>query len=190
MRSNPGPGGTCSVEIDGVCVGFWQRRTAEGVPVFQQVGYWGGQESDLFFVPDRQFAISVLTNSTSGANLLAELGQSGWALNRFCGLSNPPAVPKTQPAGRLAEYEGRYTAKVIRPSGPPDQIVEQAIEVRAADGGLRVTGDNELSLAFYRDEYVFATDPQGLTSRSDFLRGPDDRVAWLRDGGRLWARQG
>ena len=53
-----------------------------------------------------------------------------------------------------------------------------------------MTGDSELSLAFYRDEYVFATDPQGLTSRSDFLRGPDDRVAWLRDGGRLWARQG
>ena len=190
MRSNPGPGGTCSVEIDGVCVGFWQRRTAEGVPVFEQVGYWGGQTSDFFFVPDRQFAITVLTNSTSGASLLAELGQSGWALNQFCSLSNPPALTKAQPAQRLAAHEGRYTAKVIRPSGPPDQIVEQAIEVRAADGGLRVTGDNELSLAFYRDEYVFATDPQGLTSRSDFLRGPDDRVAWLRDGGRLWARQG
>jgi hypothetical protein len=74
--------------------------------------------------------------------------------------------------------------------GPPDQILEQAIELKAADGGLRVTGDSELSLAFYRDEYVLANDPQGQTSRSDFLRGPDGRIAWLRDGGRLWARQG
>jgi hypothetical protein len=93
-------------------------------------------------------------------------------------------------AGRLAEYEGRYTAKVIRPFGPPDQILEQAIELKAPDGELRVTGDIELSLAFYRDEYVLATNSQGETSRSDFLRGPDSRIAWLRDSGRLWARQG
>jgi len=79
---------------------------------------------------------------------------------------------------------------VIPPFGPPDQFLEQAIEVKAADGGLRVTGDSELSLAFYRDEYVLTTDPQGQVNRSDFLRGPDGRVAWLRDGGRLWARQG
>ena len=190
MRSNPGPGGTVTIEIDGVCVGFWQRRTAEGVPVFQHGGSWGGQNSDFFFVPDRQFAFTVLTNSTGGPKLLAELGRSGWALNQFCGLSNPPAVPKAQPAARLAQYVGRYKSQVIPPFGPPDQIMEQAIEVKAANGGLRVTGDSELSLAFYRDEYVLTTDPQGQINRSDFLRGPEGRVAWLRDGGRLWARQG
>jgi CubicO group peptidase (beta-lactamase class C family) len=190
MRSNPGPGGTVTIEIDGVCVGFWQRRTAEGVPVFQHGGSWGGQNSDFFFVPDRQFAFTVLTNSTSGPRLLAELGRSGWALNQFCGLSNPPAVPKAQPAARLAAYEGRYESQVIPPFGPPDQMLKQAIEIKAAGGDLRVTGDNELSLAFYRDEYVLTTDPHGQINRSDFLRGPDGRVAWLRDGGRLWAHQG
>ena len=147
-------------------------------------------DSDFFFVPDRQFAITFLTNSTSGPRLLAELGRSGWALNQFCGLSNPPAVPKAQPATRLAQYEGRYKAQVIPPFGPPDQILDQMIEIKAADGGLRVTGDNDLSLAFYRDEYVLTTDPLGQINRSDFLRGPDGRIAWLRDGGRLWARQG
>ena len=43
MRANPGPGGTITMEIDGVCVGWWQRRTAEGVPVFQHGGSWGGR---------------------------------------------------------------------------------------------------------------------------------------------------
>ncbi len=97
MRSNPGPAGTITMELDGVCVGFWQRRTAEGVPVYQHGGSWGGQNSDFFFVPDRQFAMTVLTNSTSGGRLLYELGRSGWALSQFCGLSNPPAAPKAQP---------------------------------------------------------------------------------------------
>ena len=189
MRSDPGPGGTITMEIDGVCVGWWQRRTAEGGAVFQHGGSWGGQNSDFFFVPERQFAMTVVTNSTSGPALMAELGRSGWALTKFCGLSNPPAEPKPQPAARLKEYEGRYKGWVIPPNGPPDKIVEQMAELKSADGGLRATGDFELSLAFYRDEYVLTTDPDGQVKRSDFLRGPDGRVAWLRDGGRLFALQ-
>jgi hypothetical protein len=35
--------------------------------------------------------MTVLTNSTGGARLMVELGRSGWALTKFCGLSNPPA---------------------------------------------------------------------------------------------------
>jgi CubicO group peptidase (beta-lactamase class C family) len=192
MRSNPGPGGTITMELDGVCVGFWQRRTAEGVPVYQHGGTWGGQISDFFFVPDRQFAMTVLTNSTSGAKLLYEVARSsGWALTQFCGLTNPPAAPKALPPERLAQYEGRYKASVIPPNGPPDKIVDQEIELKAADGGLRVSGDSDTpSLAFYRDEYVLATNSLGQTSRSDFLRGPDGRITWFRDGGRLWRRQG
>ena len=190
MRANPGPGGTITMEIDGVCVGWWQRRTAEGVPVFQHGGSWGGQNSDFFFVPDRQLAMTVLTNSTDGPKLLAELGRSGWALGKFCGLSNPPADPKPQSATRLKEYEGHYKGWVIPPDGPPDKIVELHAEVKAAGGGLRATGDLEISLDFYRDDYVLTIDPDGQLKRSDFLRGPDGKVVWLRDGGRLWARQG
>jgi hypothetical protein len=177
------------MEVDGVCVTLWQRRTAEGVPVYQHGGAWGGQKSDFFFVPDRQFAMAVLTNAGSGSGVLYELGRSGWALEKFCGLSNPPAAPKPQPADRLAPYEGHYKALVI-PPGPFDKIEEMNLELKAADGGLSVSGDSDAqSLAFYRDEYVLATDHNGQTTRSDFVRGPDGRVAWFRDGGRLWARQ-
>jgi hypothetical protein len=64
------------------------------------------------------------------------------------------------------------------------------VELKAANGGLRVSGDSDSeSVAFYRDEYVLATDHNGQTTRSDFLPGPDGRVVWFRDGGRLWARQ-
>jgi CubicO group peptidase (beta-lactamase class C family) len=191
MRADPGPGGTVTMEIDGVCVGWWQRRTAQHVPVFQHGGSWGGQRSDFFFVPDRQFAMTVLTNSTSGPKLLAELGRSGcWALNKFCGLSNPPADPKPQPAGRLKDYEGNYKSWVIQPDGSPDKIADLHAELKAIDGSLRATGDIESSLTFYRDDYVLAVDRDSQVTRSDFLRGPDGKVAWLRDGGRLWAKQG
>jgi len=131
----------------------------------------------------------VLTNATSGPKLMAELGRTGWALTKFCGLSNPPAEPKPQPEARLKDYEGHYVGWVIPPDGPPDKIVEQHVELKAADGGLHATGEFEMSLAFYRDEYVLTTDPEGQVKRSDFLRRPDGKVAWLRDGGRLFAKE-
>jgi CubicO group peptidase (beta-lactamase class C family) len=73
MRSDLGPGGTLGVEIDGVGVSWWQHRTAEGVPVFQHGGDWPGQRSGFFFVPERDFALTVLTNCTSGPALTGEL---------------------------------------------------------------------------------------------------------------------
>jgi CubicO group peptidase (beta-lactamase class C family) len=190
MRSDPGPGGTITFEIDGVCIGWWQRRTAEGVPVFQHGGSWGGQNSDFFLVPERGFAMTTLTNSTNGPLLIAELGRSGWALTEFAGLSNPPAIPQTLPPAQLSPYEGRYKGWVIPPNGRPDEIVEQLIELRSADGGSRVRGELELSLAFYREDFVLTTDSEGQIKRSDFVRGPEGRIAWFRDGGRLYARQG
>jgi hypothetical protein len=190
MRSNPGPGGTLTMEVDGVCVTWWQRRTAQGVPVFQHGGSWGGQNSDFFFIPDRGFAMTTLTNSTTGAKLIAEVARSGgWALSHFVGLSNPPAVPKKLSPTELAPYEGHYKGWVIPPRGTPDKIEELAIDLSAADGGLRVAGDLELALAFYRDDFVLTTDPEGQVKRSDFVRAADGRVAWFRDGGRMFARQ-
>jgi hypothetical protein len=35
-----------------------------------------------------------------------------------------------------------------------------AIDLSAAAGGLRVAGDLELALAFYRDDFVLTTDPK------------------------------
>ncbi|HZZ64647.1 MAG TPA: serine hydrolase domain-containing protein [Candidatus Baltobacteraceae bacterium] len=189
MHSHPGPGGTIVFEIDGVVVSFWQRRTAQGIPVLQHGGSWGGQNSDLIIVPQRNFAMSILTNSTNGGKLIADVSYSGWALNRFAGLSNPPAVPKRLSAAQLRKYEGRYRGWVIPPDTSPKKMETLKIEVRAHDGGLRVTGDVDQTMAFYRGDYVLTTAKDGQTARSDFVRDPAGNVAWFRDRGRLYARQ-
>ncbi|HEY1655727.1 MAG TPA: serine hydrolase [Candidatus Tumulicola sp.] len=190
MRSNPGPGGTLRMEVDGVCVTWFVRRTAQGVPIFQHGGAWAGQNSDFFFIPSRGFAMTTLTNSTTGPMLINELTRSNWALEHFVGLSNPPAKPEKRSAAQLRPYEGRYVGWTIPPDGSPAKPVALNVELRASGGALRATGDLDLTLAFYRDEYVLTTDTNGQHNRSDFVRGPDGRVAWLRDGGRLYQRQG
>jgi CubicO group peptidase (beta-lactamase class C family) len=190
MQTDPGPGGTLSLEVDGVCVTWWQRRTAEGVPVFQHMGAWGGQNADLLLVPARGFAMSILTNSTSGPMVIADIDRSGWALTRFAGLHDPPAVTKARSPQGLAQYEGRYQSLTVPPDGSPQQPEKVTLEMRRDGEGLRVTGDLESSLAFYRNDYVVATNAQGLSKRSDFVRGGDGRVAWYRDNGRIFKHLG
>lgn len=189
MRSNPGPGGTLRMEVDGVCVTWFQRRTAQGVPIFQHGGAWGGQHSDFFFIPERGFAMTTLTNSTSGPRLINALTRQGWALEHFVGLSNPPAPTRKRSASELRPYEGRYVGWTIPPDGTPEKPVAMNVELRADDGSLRATGDLNLTMTFYRGEYVLTTDADGERNRSDFIRDPDGRVAWLRDGGRIYQHQ-
>ncbi len=190
MRSNPGPGGTLRMEVDGVCVTWFQRRTVQGAPIFQHGGAWGGQHSDFFFIPARGFAMTTLTNSTTGPMLINELTRSGWAIERFVGLSNPPANPEKRSPAQLQPYEGHYIGWTIPPDGSPEKPVALNVELREAGGGLRASGDLDLTMAFYRGDYVLTTDADGQHHRSDFVRGTDGRVAWLRDGGRIYAHQG
>jgi CubicO group peptidase (beta-lactamase class C family) len=190
MRADLGPGGTVTgIEINGVGVSFMQRPTAEGVPVYQHMGDWPGQHAGLMFVPARDFAMIALTNAELGPALTSELFVDDWALERFAGLHNPPAILRSLATAQLTPYEGEYWAQAIDP--PPGDAEETVITMRAADGRLRVVmkagATLEFDLGFYRDDAVLllSTSGQPTPSRNDFVRGADGRVAWFRFGGRL-----
>ena len=194
MRSHPGPGGTLVAEIDGFGVSFGLRRTAEGVRVAMHGGSWAGQYSGFFFVPERGFAMTMLTNSDGGTRLRMELFYDDWALQRFAGLHNPPAKPMRLSSPHLADYEGVYLNRGVDRAG---NWQETALTIQARDGALRGQFDlggavSEIGLTFYRGEYVLVeradSDPPG-SYRANFVRNADGGVAWLSYGGRLHARQ-
>ncbi len=89
MRSDPGPGGTLIAEIDGYGVTLCLRRTAEGVTIVEHGGDYQGQHSGFLLVPDHDFAITLVTNSSGGIPLKVELFYEDWVLQRFAGLHNP-----------------------------------------------------------------------------------------------------
>jgi CubicO group peptidase (beta-lactamase class C family) len=194
MRSNPGPAGTLIAELDGFGVTWGLRRTAEGVRVAMHGGSWAGQYSGFFFVPERGFAMTLLTNSDGGTKLRQELFFDDWALQRFAGLHNPPAEPTRLPTARLAAYEGTYVNRGVDRAGNWEEAV---LTVQGSDGALRGALEQggvarDIALTFYRDEYVLvALDPDAppASFRANFVRDADGRVAWFSYGGRLYARQ-
>ncbi|WP_202873891.1 serine hydrolase domain-containing protein [Kribbella speibonae] len=190
MQSHPGPGGTLFVELNGVGVTWMLRPTAQGPTVVQHGGDWSGQHSGFLFVPQRDFAITLLTNSESGPSLVAELFADDWALQEFAGVSNLPAVPQELPPSRLAAYEGTYVSQQIGFDGKPEEL---GLDLTADSGELLagVGGQALFRFAFYRKDYVLAQNPDGTPThvRANFVRGTDGQVEWLRYGGRLFHRQ-
>jgi CubicO group peptidase (beta-lactamase class C family) len=189
MQSHPGPGGTLFVELDGAGVAWMLRPTAEGPKVVQHGGDWAGEHSGFLMVPERGFALTVLTNSDTGPLLLAELFAGDWALRRFAGVHNLPAVPRALPDAALAAYTGSFTGEEFGFDGLPVEVPLESV----ADAGqlsVRYEGLELLRLAFYRKDYVVVLNADGTDtfSRANFVRGRDGTVDWLRFGGRLYRR--
>ncbi|MFI5735604.1 serine hydrolase domain-containing protein [Kribbella sp. NPDC051587] len=190
MQSNPGPGGTLFVELDGVGVGWMLRPTAEGVKVVQHGGDWSGQHSGFLMVPKRDFALTVLTNSESGPALTAELFADDWALAELAGVHNLPAVLRPLTPKQLAPYEGTYTATQVGLDGVESSF---GIDLTADKGQLLGSADGQpaLRFGFYRHDYVLSLGLDGTPdyTRANFVPGPDGKPAFLRYGGRLFRKQ-
>jgi CubicO group peptidase (beta-lactamase class C family) len=195
MRTNPGAGGTLWVELTGMGVAWMLRPSAQNVTIVEHGGTWRGQRSGFFMTPDRDFAMTVLTNSDGGFDLINDLFSCDWALQRFAGLTNMPATPRHLDTVDLAPYAGRYLAEQVSQDGSVEQTV---IDFSARDGRLTGTmriGDADsvgMGLVFYRPDYGLdlGPDDEPAGSRSNFVRGPDGAIVWFcSQHGRLFRRQ-
>src|SRR6266545_4768846 len=118
-------------------------------------------------------------SAEGGPGLVAELFANDWALRRFAGISNLPAVPRALTPQELAPYEGRYIQQAVGPAGDLETL---EFELAADNGQLvgRVGGVAGPRLAFYRPDYVLVLGPGGEAThiRANFLRGAGGHVDW------------
>jgi CubicO group peptidase (beta-lactamase class C family) len=191
MREKRGPGGTLNMELDGFGVNWFLRPTAEGVRIVEHGGNWAGQRSRFLLVPERDFAITVLTNSDGGEALGSDLCDDDWTVATFLGLHNPPAVPQTRTPEQLAPYVGTYVAQIVVDDAAPQQVT---VRLAAEQGRLRPTLDPGADpwddFAFYRDQLLVPVSADGTVQdeRLDVVLGPDGAVQWLRKHGRMYRK--
>jgi CubicO group peptidase (beta-lactamase class C family) len=160
----------------------WHMRRVGDVRTFSHGGTLGGHILLLEIVPERNFAIAILTNSSTGWRLIQDVERAalrsylgvGYAVNQAIahrGLVE--TLPSVQPLSRqpdFAPYVGTYT----RPGNP--------YVVHADSGKLFV--DNRL-VTFFGPDRVVVLDGPNAGQAIEFVRDASGKVTWIRVVGRV-----
>ena len=182
MQTPLGPGGSLGrFVLDGVGVN-WLLTTIGGERVVMHGGSTNGQQSSLLLVPERHFAITVLTNAAAGAILAEEA--TLWALESFLGLTLPEPTPIAVAPERLAEYAADYDfgeGLLISIT-----VQEGALSLSTTQNGESFPGGSGPLPMVAEDRAIF--DFQGATFLTDFVRDDTGTVSWVRFSGRLAPR--
>jgi CubicO group peptidase (beta-lactamase class C family) len=173
----------------------WHMRHVGPVRTFSHGGTLGGHILLLELVPERNFAIAILTNANTGWRLIQDVERE--ALESYLGATYAPnqaiahrglveTLPAVQPLARQpdpAPYLGTYA----RPNNS---------YVVSAEGGKLVVQDRanrggtprEYPVAFYGPDRVVVTDGPDRGQSIEFVRDDSGRVNWVRVVGRVAVR--
>jgi CubicO group peptidase (beta-lactamase class C family) len=172
----------------------WHIRRVGPVHTYGHGGTLGGHILLLELVPERNFAIAILTNANTGWRLIQDVERA--ALESYLGATYAPnqaiahrglveTLPRVQPLAKQpdpAPYLGTY----VRPSNS---------YVVRAEGGKMIVQDRsnngssrEYPVAFYGPDRVVVTEGQDTGQSIEFVRDDGGRVNWIRVVGRVAVR--
>jgi CubicO group peptidase (beta-lactamase class C family) len=164
----------------------WFIRTIRNITLYGHGGATNGQQAYLFFIPDREFALAVLTNSEDGNMITSNI--VSWALDIFFNTSILTPTPiKTTPAERK-NYTGRYQIGIecceLNVEG--DYLMYHHIPL----GGFP-TPDTPpgpamvpIRLAFYEKDKVIGMNGPYKDALGEFIRDDKGNLLYFRFGGR------
>ena len=164
----------------------WFIHTSGDLTRYSHGGATHGQQAIFMFIPEKDFAMTVLTNSEAGGVL--NVNAIKYALELY--FDNKPALPKSGPrsARHLKEYTGSY------------RIGTEALDLKASSGYLMYhhkplggfpRPDSPpgpampvMRFAFYEKDEVIGLDQPKQGALGDFIRDEKGRVQFFRVGGR------
>lgn len=161
----------------------WALRGAGGALVVGHGGTTNGFQAQLTLVPERAFALAILTNGARGASAIRSIER--WLIDEHCGLTLDEAPSTTLPPHRLARFAGSY------------QQPNASVTVAAVDDHLRIdvvtkspltrkeTVLPTMTAAPIGEHEFVVTEGDSAGSRLDFLPATDDPPRRIRLGGRL-----
>jgi CubicO group peptidase (beta-lactamase class C family) len=170
----------------------WHLRTVGPITVAAHGGTLGGHVLLLEIVPNRNFAIGILTNAQNGWRLIQDVERA--ALKEYHGATFTTnqaishrglveSLPTAEPLGTqpdLAPYVGRYlrpmNAVVVRAEG-----TKLFVQERPNSGDPRA----EMPVAFYGPDRAVVTEGGERGQSIEFIRGADGSVTWVRVVGRV-----
>jgi CubicO group peptidase (beta-lactamase class C family) len=190
-----------TVDMRGSAIGdyvgiSWLLRDVDGVRLVGHGGTTNGQHSDFVMVPERDFAIAVLTNcGPNGAQLYHEIVKA--ALEAYIGVNDRDPEPIEVGDAVLAQYAGRYetiavTVDITAEGGRliADVQVKPEVAAQLQEAGDEVPDQPPIPLGLLGtegDQYI-VTDGPGKGMKGYFVRHEDGTVSAVHMGGRLATR--
>jgi CubicO group peptidase (beta-lactamase class C family) len=174
----------------------WHLRTVGGVRTASHGGTLSGHILLLEIVPERNFAIAILTNANTGWRVIQDLERE--ALKAYLGLSYAPnqaiahrglveTLPWTRPLAEQPDF-GPYLGTYRRPGN--------SVVVRTEGGKLLVqdrpnagSPNPEMSIAFFGPDRAMVMDGRDQGQTVEFVRDSAGAVKWVRVVGRIALRR-
>jgi CubicO group peptidase (beta-lactamase class C family) len=165
----------------------WFIREAGALNIINHGGATHGQIAGLYFVPEEQFALAVLTNSEDGRAITG--GALKQVLKVFLDADLRIPKPIETPAENLDEYAGKY------------ELPLYAYELKLQKGGLMLhetprggfpkpdspplPAPAPMRAAFYEKDKLMILDEPMKNALGEFLRRPDGSLQYLRLSSRV-----
>lgn len=174
----------------------WLIKDIDGVQMVGHGGSTNGQRAAFQMVPERDFAVVVLTNSAPNGAQLHEAVVK-WSLERYLGVVQRDPEPLTLTEDQLAEYTGDYESigSILHVTLEEGRLLVKAEPSPEALARIRERGGEEPEeqpsspiAILANDRYVLASGP-AKGARGFFTRDDAGAVTGINLGGRLATRQ-
>ena len=170
----------------------WMIRDINGLRIFSHGGGTLGQVSILQLVPERNFALAVLTNAGIGGLVAQET--SRWALKHYLELETPDPKPVESSEEELASYAGLYS----RPYADIELKMQagKLIAIVTTKKGFPTEEtpppppSPPMSIGLCEKDRLIVLDGPARGDTAEVIRKPDGTIGWIRSGLRLHERQG
>jgi len=163
----------------------WTLGTVGGERALYHGGTTNGQNSQMYAVPSKNFAISVLTNSSKGSEAIVPIIE--WALERYCGLKNEKLKPIEVSDADLERYTGTYkrdiSTTIVSVEDKKLKLESTVIHPLTHE---EITFPAEYIVPIGDDEFISADgDSESITQ---FIGDVDGHPRFIRSGYRLVQR--
>lgn len=164
----------------------WFIRYADGVTAYAHGGATHGQQAYFFYIPDKDFALAILTNSEDGGIITAQT--FGWALDIYFGIKLKTPTPVKTPRSELEEYIGRYLIGTecfdLKTKG--EHLIYHHIPLGGFPSPDTPPGPAIplMRFAFYEKDKVIGLDEPYKDALGDFIRNETGKLLYFRVGGR------
>jgi CubicO group peptidase (beta-lactamase class C family) len=163
----------------------WFIRYADNLTAYAHGGATHGQQAYFFFIPEKDFALAILTNSDDGGIITSKT--FGWAIEQYFGihLKAPRPISSSQ---ELSEFVGRYKigTECFDLKANNQYLVYHHIPL----GGFP-TPDTPpgpamppMRFVFYDVDKLIGMDEPYKDALGDFIRDEKGRIEYFRVGGR------